>query len=360
MYVAALFLLALVLSTQWVMVAVSRWGLVAGLALFYELRILKKILPWYAVKGQEERIELQPCDKILILSGLFHALLAGFLMVTSPQGWLSWIPALVAFAGLVAMLTSHILADKHSAISVGYEILAGEFRALGALALTAILVHYGKLDTWFILIGAMEYLLLFTRGWLHRKGKSQQQELSPQLRLRLLYLYLAILNILLLPVGQSNALSLVVLIFGLLYFMAALRDWFILAGMLDPKQSQIQQIANAIKQALTGWVALSIRLLAAMAVATVTADMVFHFDMYAQSLRSDIFAGMIVLALLTSLPFLLFGIQSRWFALLSFGAFMSILLTMGQNTVIIVGLILSGLTIILGQGNYSSTSSNPR
>ena len=95
-----LFLLALILSSQWVAVAVGRWGVIAGLAIFYELRVLKQLLPsmYPSPKGQAVT-GLGLHEKLTLASGLFYALLAGFLLVTPPEGRLAWIPAILAALG---------------------------------------------------------------------------------------------------------------------------------------------------------------------------------------------------------------------------------------------------------------------
>ena len=235
----------------------------------------------------------------------------------------------------------------------GGEQLAREFRALGALALTAIAIHYGKLAPWFLLIGAMDYLLLFTDSWLKKKGKGASSGWASTSRRYFQYLYLGFLSIALFPTVKSSFSTLMGLLFGLPYFFIALRDWFILAGLLDPERNQYRQIAEAGAHALTGWLALSIRLLAAMAVATVAADMVFHFDMYANTFHNDLLAGGVALLLFVALPFLFLGVRTRIFALIGVTAFAIILLIMGPNTVIHIGLSLLGVTLVLGQGKIA-------
>jgi hypothetical protein len=346
-------LVALILSSHWVMEAVMRWGILAGLAVFYELRIFKNLLPLFVSDKNERSADIDFATKLMVLSGLCYALLAGFLLVTPPKGGLGWIPAILALGGILTDILSMVSCRRRCERAQGNQQLASEFRALGTLALTAVAVHYGKIDAWFLLIGAMEYLILFTHGWLSKKGRSLLGEGSSSLRLPWRYLYHAILTLTMLPVAGNSALHLAGLAFALLYFLTALRDWFILAGLIDPNQSQYQQIKAGFQSALTGWLALSIRLLAAMAVATVVADMVFHFEMYAEAFRSDLGAGVIILLLVTVSPFLLMGIRARLFALIGFAALGGILLMMGQNEVINIGLILLGLTAGLGQGTIA-------
>ena len=359
--IIALFGMMLILSSQWVMAAVGRWAIIAGLAIFYELRIFKQILGLMHRPGEDTLTTgFDAAVWLTLVSGLSYALLAGFLMVTPPAaGWLRWIPSALALAGLLAAAISETVVARKAGRTVGGEHLAREFRALGTLVIIAVAIHYGKLDPWFLAIGVMDYLLLFTGSWLVRRGKSvHPAPASPWLR-HFRNLFLIASGVALHPaVGRDFALPLGFL-FGLPYFFLALRDWFILTGLLDPEQNQYRQIAAAINRALTGWLALSIRLLGAMAAATVAADMLFHFDLYAKAFSDALYAGGVALMLFVALPFLFLGIRARWFALLGFIALSLILLVMGRNPVIFAGLLLLGLTLILGAGDLAIEKESP-
>ncbi len=341
------------LLLRWVPETVGRWAVVSGLAIFYELRIFKQVLPLMHRPGRENSSAGIGVGVMLTLfSGLCYALLAGFLLVTFPEGMLGWLPALLATVAIIVDALNGPAARRRNQATVGGAHLAREFRALGTLILTALAIHYGRLDPWFLLIGVMNYLQLFTIGWLGRKGKLLHR---PPERLQhfLNGLYLIAVSVALWPLSSGSFAVLLGLLFGLPYFLVALRDWFILAGLLDPEQSQYRQLAAAINQALTGWLALSIRLLAAMATATVLADIIFHFDVYTTAFSSDLAAGGLALMLLVALPFLFLGVRARLAALAGFIVFAVILLGIGWNIVIFVGLILLGLTIILGRGQMA-------
>jgi len=349
----AMFGMAQLLLGQWVGEAVGRWAIITGLAIFYELRIFKQILPLMHAPGEKTlRAGVGPGVMLTLLSGLGYALMAGFLLVTQPAGWLGWLPAILAIIALAGDALDGPVTRRTASETVGGGHLAREFRALGTLIFTALAIHYGKLNSWLLIIGIMDYLLLFTLSWMGRRDK--QLHLPPdQPRHFLQGIYLVAVSITLWPIIPAGYATILGLVFGLPYFIIALRDWFILAGLLDPDQSQYRQIGDAIARALTGWLALAIRLLGAMATATVAADIIFHFDMYAEAFPDALWAGAVALVLLVTLPFLLIGVRARLFALLAFIALSLILLIMGQNTVIFIALLLLGLTIILGQGKIA-------
>ncbi len=343
-----LFFIARLLLTQWVSEAVGRWLIISGLALFYELRILKQVIPLMHRPGEKTlQMGLGFGDRLTRASGLGYALLAGFLLVTQPQGPLQWLPPAFGLLGLLAAIAYDIVArDKE--MPVGSQHLAREFRALGALVVTVMAIHYGKIDPWFLLIGLMDYLLLFTSSWLGRKRGAIPAAPPAAARRFTQNLYLAAMSLtLLVAVSRVYALALG-LLFGLPYFFISLRDWFILTGLIDPKRSQYRQISQGLQRALTGWVALSSRLLAAMAVVTLLADLAFHFGDYATAFGGGLAPGALALLLLLALPGLFLGFRVRWAALMAFFALAVILLVMGPNLVIYVSLALSGLTLILG------------
>jgi hypothetical protein len=350
--IIVLFLMARLLSSQWVMAAVGRWAIIAGLAIFYELRIFKKILPLMRPPEEQPVSGVGLAVKLTFLSGLSYALLAGFLLVTPPEKALMWLPAGLAGLALAADGAAGLVFRRHEQETVGGGHLAREFRALGILLLTVLAIHYSKLPLWMLLIGVMDYLHLFTSSWLGRRGKSIRRP-PAQPRRFLQGLYMIAVGVSFWPAISPRYAAVTCLLFGLPYFLIALRDWFILAGILDPDQSHYHQAASAMNRALTGWLALSIRLLAAMAAATVAADMLVRLDVYAKAFSEALYAGAVALMLLAALPFLFLGVRTRLFALIAFIALSIVLLIMGPNTVIFIGILLLGLTLILGAGNLA-------
>ena len=349
--ILALLAVAKLLLTQWAQEPLGRWAILAGLAIFYELRIFKQVLPLMHAPGKAElRMGVDPSVRLTWLSGLSYALLAGFLLVTQPFGALGWLPAGLA---LLAWSSAELAAFKaRQARTLGGEHLWQEFRALGALVVTALAIHYARLEPWLLIIGLMPYLHLFTLSWLGRKQKSLRHP-PAQPRRFLHSVYLAAMSLTLWPVAPHAFSVLLALLFGLPYFLVSLRDWFILAGLLDPQQSHYRQISAALTSALTGWLALSFRLLAAMAAGTVAADILLHQPDYT-SLASPAASWFLAAALLVAVLFLLIGRYARWAALLAFAALSIILWGMGWSAVILAGLLFLGLTILLGPGHLAS------
>jgi hypothetical protein len=348
--IISLFLGAKLLLTQWRQEPLGRWAILTGLAIFYQLRIFKQVLPLMHLPGTKTlRMGIDLPVRLVWLSGLGYALLAGFLMVTQPENALGWLPAGLAALALIAAVLAEAQARGHKSLPVGGQHMLLEFRALGTLVLTALAIHYARLESWLLIIGLMPYLHLFSISWLGRKQKIlHPPPAQPQQFLQTLYL--AALSISLWPVAPHAFSVLLSFLFGLPYFLVSLRDWFILTGLLDPKQSQYQQVVDALTAALTGWLALSFRLLGAMASATVAADILLHrsdYNVFALSAMPLVLVGV----LLVSTLLLLMAVWPRAAALLAFIALTIISWVMGGRMVIFAGLAFLGATMMLGPGH---------
>ncbi len=342
-----------VLRQQWPPSELGGWLLVSALALFYEWRIFKQALPlWH---GQDEatlRAALDPDARLTLVAGVGYALVAGMLLLPTRSGPVDFLFPGLGLLALIADALAQTWRQRHSA-TLGSEYLAQEFRALGALVLTAAAIHAGKLDSWFLAIGIMPYLLLFTQSWLSRQQKPIPTIPHHTWRDHFQYGYMAGTAVYLFPwVGQDFARP-TSLLFGLPFFLIALRDWFILTGMLDPNQSQYRQIMTGLQNAMTGWLALTVRLFAGVVCITLLADMVFQFHVYVQGFGGPWVPGMAVLLLLVPLPFLILGIKTRLAALIALAPLTAILLVMGWHPVPMIGWLLLGLTAIIGPGRYA-------
>ncbi len=346
------------LLTQWPQQELGGWLLIAALGLFYELRILKQTLPLMHAPGESTLVQRLPLETVLTLCmGLFFALAAGFLMLPATPHGLDWLPAALMILGLIADIGSDRIRGRHQPL-IGDLHLRREFRALGLLVGTAIAIHLGKLAPWFLAIGIMDYLELFTGSWLQRKRKPISQPPSPQVRRFFQTLYLAAIGMILWPIIPQDFALIVGLLFGLPYFAVALRDWFILTGFLNPDEGLYHQLVEAYRRALQGWLALTIRLLGAMATATIAADLLLHLNAYASRFHLTVAPILLSLAMLVTLPMLLMGIRVRWAAGLAFIATSIVLLVMGWNLVIFIALLLLGFTILLSQEQWLTAPEN--
>ncbi len=218
------------LRGQWQAGQLKGWFLITALALFYELRIFKQALPLMHFPGEEQLADRVGSTVALsLVAGLGYGLLAGLLMVPQPAGALGWLATGLALAAVAADAWAD-RRNREARVMVGERYLAREFRALGALVITVVVIHYGKLPSWFIAVGFMEYLMLFTVGWLARKGEAIPS-VDSRPRITFLFTYLVAVSVGVAPViGETIALPLGVM-FGLGYALVALRDWLILSGV---------------------------------------------------------------------------------------------------------------------------------
>ena len=352
-FLAALAGMFILLLQQWQAPQLLGWLLIAGLALFYELRIFKQALP--VVPTDDGKVVSRGVVAVLA-AGLGYGLLAGMLMLPRMEGWWGWVPGGLALA---AMIAEELAATWfRSGISRGARHIRREFRALGLLVVTAMAVHYNRFDPWFLAIGLMDYLILFTASWRARKGREIPAITPSQPRYWLQMLYLVTAGVALLPFSTREVMLVLGVLYGMPYVLLALRDWFILAGLLHPDQGIYSQVSAAVRRAIDGWLALTVRLFAGVLSATLLADMLFHFDVYVARFGAAWKPGALALLLLVALPFLFLGIRVRWAALAALVAFAGVIIIMGWNPVVFAGLFLTGAALLLGQGRIALESTN--
>jgi len=224
------------LRGQWQAGQLKGWFLVTVLALFYELRIFKQAIPLMHLPGTDQLADhIDLSAGLTLAAGLGYGLLAGLLMVPQPAGVLGWLATGLALAALFADAWAERRFREGETL-VGGMYLSREFRAMGALVITVVAIHYGKLPSWFLAVGFMEYLILFTLSWLGRKGETPPI-VDSRLRTAFLFAYLAWVSLGMAPVIDSEIAQPLGIAFGAGYGLIALRDWLILSGMWGRKAS---------------------------------------------------------------------------------------------------------------------------
>ncbi|HID33039.1 MAG TPA: hypothetical protein EYP25_00445 [Anaerolineae bacterium] len=224
------------LQSQWESDQLKGWFLVTALALFYELRIFKQALPLMRLPDEEALADrIDGGVALTLAAGLGYALLAGLLMVPQPAGALGWLATALTLAALFADAWAEKRVREGDAL-VGGGHLAREFRALGALVITVVGIHYGKLPSWLLAVGFMEYLILFTASWMARQGAKVS---AVGIRTRTIFLlnYLAVAGASMAPIFHPDVAAVISVMTGAVYGLMALRDWLKLSGAGREKAS---------------------------------------------------------------------------------------------------------------------------
>ena len=177
----ALLLLAgtTVLLNWWTEGYAIRWLGLAALSSLVYLGILWRFLAFNSRPGEKILLpDLGPGNLLTILRGLFLALWMGFLFSPWPPGWLAWVPGLLYSIVAIADLFDGYLARKFDHQTLMGERLDLSLDGLGMLVASILLVQYGQVPAWYLLVGLARYL--FVAGiWLRRMLGKPVFELSP-------------------------------------------------------------------------------------------------------------------------------------------------------------------------------------
>ncbi|MBE2224325.1 MAG: CDP-alcohol phosphatidyltransferase family protein [Anaerolineae bacterium] len=178
---------------------------------------------------------------LTLLRGLFVSMVAGFLFIPWPGGWLAWLPALLYtiaaiadfFDGYVARITNH-------ATQLGAR-LDMEFDGLGMLVVSLLAVWFGQLPWWYLLIGLARYV--FVAGmWLRQKRGLPNHTMPPSWHRRIFAGFqMGFMSVVLWPILPAVMATIAGTIFALATSASFLRDWLVVVGWLDPQSSQYQR-----------------------------------------------------------------------------------------------------------------------
>ncbi len=171
-YVAAGWLL---LRTAWLPQAGLQWAVLAALIALYLLIVLWRNLEQNYRPGEVILLaRFGSGNWMTLLRGLLIAGLAGFLFLPRPPGWLAWLPAIMYTLAIAADSLDGYLARRSNYATRLGSILDISFDGLGVLAAAILLIQYGQVPTWYILVALARYLFLFGEWLLPRFGRPVQ------------------------------------------------------------------------------------------------------------------------------------------------------------------------------------------
>lgn len=183
--------------------------------------------------------DVYPTLGIPNLVSLWRAVLiagaAGFVTLPHPGGALLWLPGLLYTFGILPdYLDGYLARITRRATPLG-EILDVSTDSIAVLSGTLLLVQYGQVGAWYLLVGFARYLYL-AGLWIRQKRHQPIYPLPPSLSRRALAGAQMGLNIaLLLPLFQPPATNLAALFFSLPFFYNFWRDWLIVSGAVQPQ-----------------------------------------------------------------------------------------------------------------------------
>jgi CDP-diacylglycerol---glycerol-3-phosphate 3-phosphatidyltransferase len=211
----------------------------AGVLMLYQLfhlwRNMKENFPLHGFHTLYPDFGL--ANWITLFRAFLLALLAGFLVLPRPSGWFAWAPGLLySLAAILDYLDGSVARLARRSSHLG-EILDMQWDGFGVLVAASLLVLYGQVPGWYLLVGLARYF--FVLGiWLRRRRVLAVYELPPNVfRRALAGVQMGFIAVVLLPVFSPPATWIGAGLFALPLLVGFVRDWFYVSGVLDPGRS---------------------------------------------------------------------------------------------------------------------------
>lgn len=221
----------LVLQTWWADKYALSWLGLATISSLVFLGILWRSLGFNFRPGEDELLpKFGPGNLLTIMRGLFLALLIGFLLSPWPSGWLAWIPGLLySFIALADLFDGYLARMFDHQTQLG-EKLDLTLDGLGMLVASILLVQYGQVPVWYLLVGFARYF--FIGGiWLRKKmGKPVFELNSNPTRRPFAGAQMGFAAVVLFPLFGPPGTALAAAIFAVPFLVGFSIDWFQVSG----------------------------------------------------------------------------------------------------------------------------------
>jgi CDP-diacylglycerol--glycerol-3-phosphate 3-phosphatidyltransferase len=171
-------------------------------------------------------------NQLTILRGVMIAFLAGFLFSPWPQGWLAWLPGLIYILAALFDLFDGYLARRTNHVTRLGEILDLNLDGLGILVACLLIVQYGQVPFWYLLVGLARYLFI-TGEWTLKKLGKPVIELAPNpARRPLAGAQMGFIAVVLLPIFSPPGTFLVAGMVAAPFLVGFFYDWLNVSGVL--------------------------------------------------------------------------------------------------------------------------------
>lgn len=322
------------------------WLAMAGLLTAYSLWLIHANLADNRRPDEVERLPFLGAGAYVTIGrGMAISLLAGFLLLPPPPGWLAWLPALFyALAALLDVFDGYAARRTNSVTLLGAR-LDMAFDALGILTVIALAVIYGILPWWYMAVGLARYL--FVAGlWYRQRRGWPVVELPPSRHRRFLAsAQMGFLAIIIWPVWPEAGTRLAAIPFFLSMMAGFGRDWLFVSGQLPVKGDRYRQFYRLSGVLLRGWLPLLLRgVVVAAALWLLSQGYMRPAGIGSWLLLALLLAGVMAVAL---------GAAGRIGSLLPVPALAAGIATWGLNLPLALFLLAALSLTLLGTGYYS-------
>jgi CDP-diacylglycerol--glycerol-3-phosphate 3-phosphatidyltransferase len=255
-----------ILRSFWQETYALRWFLLAGAGSAYLLWVVWKGLPDNHRPGETALLPGLGWGNLLTwLRGLWLIWLAGFLFLPRPEGWLGWLPGSLYLLAALADLFDGYLARRANTLSRLGEKLDLLLDGLGVLVAAAMIVQYGQVQTWYLLVGLARYLFL-GGSWLRTRLDKPVYDLPPSASRRpLAGAQMGFIAVMLFPIFSPPATYLAAALFGLPFLIGFARDWLAVSGrgklVSSDHASSLGAYTSRLLGQAKGWLPVVLRLL---------------------------------------------------------------------------------------------------
>lgn len=163
-----------------------QWLLQASLVAIVELSLL-----WSALERNRRDLDspllsnIGAGNAVTLGRGLLISLMAGFLFMPWPSGWVAWIPGLLYTLSVVADYLDGYLARITNHTTELGSYLDMEYDVLGMIIAPVLAVWYGQLPLWYLVVSVARYAYIGVEWWQQKQGK-QLHEINDSLYRRLI------------------------------------------------------------------------------------------------------------------------------------------------------------------------------
>jgi CDP-diacylglycerol--glycerol-3-phosphate 3-phosphatidyltransferase len=236
------FLAALLLSGTYAWLRVGwqpdyafRWLVLAGAGTAYLAWTLWSLLPDNHREGEVELLPgLGAGNLLTLLRGLLTAALVGFVFLPRPPGLLAWMPGVLYTAAAMADIFDGYLARRANHATRLGEILDMRLDGSGVLVAAVLIVQYGQVPAWYLLVGLSRYLFL-AGIWLRRRHGKPVCELPPSASRRpLAGAQMGFIAVMLWPLFSPPGTHLAAVLFALPFLAGFARDGLAVSGVDFP------------------------------------------------------------------------------------------------------------------------------
>jgi CDP-diacylglycerol--glycerol-3-phosphate 3-phosphatidyltransferase len=251
----------LILHQLWQPGLAWRWLILACIPSTYLLVILWSGLAHNSRPGEQELLpDLGQGNRLTFLRGMLTAALAGFLFLPLPPGWLAWLPGVLYTTAVTADLFDGYLARRSNHVTRLGEKLDMGLDGLGVLIGAILLVQYGKVPVFYLLVGLARYAFIAGIGIRQRMGKPVYDLVHSRSRRPFAGAQMGFIGVALFPFFTPPGTTLVAACFALPFLVGFFIDWLNVSGVIRDPAKAIHPVLATIGRILTTWGALILRL----------------------------------------------------------------------------------------------------